>query len=208
MIYREINLSDLEGNRELNQIYDLLEDWVEEDEQPVKLYQSDCLRWSFIMSQLSSYESLLDVGVGQGQFIHALNLMSQFKKLVGIDIKIYPGMKRLMKEYSTSNLFKIMDVINLQFSDQEFDIVTCMECLEHLEIPAFNAALKELRRVCRKRLLITVPFQENPLPKYHKQSFDVPKLEQYFPQAEKIILNYKNKTNWVLIIEENLVKNT
>ena len=80
----------------------------------------------------------------KGQFIHALNLdENQFKKLVGIDIKIYPGMKRLMKEYSTSNSFKIMDVINLQFSDQEFDIVTCMECLEHLEIPAFNAALKE-----------------------------------------------------------------
>ena len=64
-----------------------------------------------------------------------------------------------------------------------------------------------MRRVCRKRLLITVPFQENPSPKYHKQSFDVPQLEQYFPQAEKIILNYKNKTNWVLMIEENLAKN-
>ena len=76
MIYREINLSDLEGKQrgmQLNQICDLLEEWVEEDEkQPVKLYQSDCLRWSFIMSQLSSYESLLDVGVGQGSIYSCL----------------------------------------------------------------------------------------------------------------------------------------
>jgi 2-polyprenyl-3-methyl-5-hydroxy-6-metoxy-1,4-benzoquinol methylase len=202
MNYQEINLSDYEVNRELNQIYNLLQKWIDQEAQSVKLYQSDCLRWSFVMSRLSAYESLLDVGVGQGQFIHTLHLMSRYKKLVGIDIKVYPGMKRLMEEYSTSNVLKIMDVKNLQLSDQEFDIVTCMECLEHLEIPDFNAALRELRRVCGKQLVITVPFQENPLPKYHKQSFDVPQLEQYFPQATKIILNYKSKTKWVLITED------
>ncbi|MEI2420794.1 class I SAM-dependent methyltransferase, partial [Arthrospira platensis SPKY2] len=120
------------------------------------------------------------------------------------DIKLYPGMKQLMKEFSTSNLLKIMNVNDLQFRNQEFDIVTCMECLEHLEIPAFYIALRELRRVCRKQLLITIPFQENPLPKYHKQSFDVVQLEQYFPQGKKTILNYKNKTRWVFI-EETLV---
>ena len=46
----------------------------------------------------------------------------------------------------------------LDFDGNSFDTVTCLEVLEHLEDP--QQALKELVRVSRKRVIITVPFNE------------------------------------------------
>lgn len=45
----------------------------------------------------------------------------------------------------------------LPFDDNEFDVVVCTHALEHIKDIA--KALSELRRVCRKKLIIVVPRQ-------------------------------------------------
>lgn len=49
------------------------------------------------------------------------------------------------------------DITRMPFCDHSFDIVICTEVLEHLEKP--GAALKELKRVAKKFILITVPHE-------------------------------------------------
>ena len=49
------------------------------------------------------------------------------------------------------------DVTHLPFSDQRFDLVLCLEVLEHLPHP--EEALRELARVSRGLLLLSVPHQ-------------------------------------------------
>ncbi|AQQ09979.1 bifunctional 3-demethylubiquinone-9 3-methyltransferase/ 2-octaprenyl-6-hydroxy phenol methylase [Sedimentisphaera cyanobacteriorum] len=47
------------------------------------------------------------------------------------------------------------NVENLSFDDSSFDIVICLQVLEHVPDPV--KAMKELKRVARKQLIITVP---------------------------------------------------
>ena len=51
--------------------------------------------------------------------------------------------------------FRTANIINLPFSDRSFDTVICSHTLEH--IPNLNKALRELRRVTAKRLIIVLP---------------------------------------------------
>jgi ubiquinone/menaquinone biosynthesis C-methylase UbiE len=53
--------------------------------------------------------------------------------------------------------FQFGDVLDLPFPDRSFDLVVCTEVLEHVEDPA--AALRELRRVARRAVLVTVPHE-------------------------------------------------
>jgi ubiquinone/menaquinone biosynthesis C-methylase UbiE len=48
-------------------------------------------------------------------------------------------------------------VFRMPFDDAAFDLVLCLEVLEHLEDPA--AALAELRRVARRAVVVSVPYE-------------------------------------------------
>jgi ubiquinone/menaquinone biosynthesis C-methylase UbiE len=49
------------------------------------------------------------------------------------------------------------DVQNLSFADNSFDIVICQQVLEHVPHPV--RAMAELKRVARKQLIISVPYE-------------------------------------------------
>lgn len=49
------------------------------------------------------------------------------------------------------------DAENLTFKDKSFDNVLCMEVLEHTKNPI--KAINELKRVTKKRLIISVPYE-------------------------------------------------
>src|SRR5690606_27782997 len=49
----------------------------------------------------------------------------------------------------------------LPFSEGEFDLVSCMEVLEHLPCDIYDQARRELARVASKWILISVPYREN-----------------------------------------------
>ena len=51
----------------------------------------------------------------------------------------------------------ITDILNLSFEDNSFDVVCAFEVLEHLPFDQFVQALKELRRVARDYVVISLP---------------------------------------------------
>ena len=99
--------------------------------------------------------SLLDVGCGEGVVTERLARAHSAARVVGLDV----GDDLLLPEWerrSGGNLeFRAGSAYSLPFGDGEFELVTALEVLEHLERPA--EALAEIRRVASRALVLSVP---------------------------------------------------
>jgi len=138
-------------------------------------------------------DSILDVGCGLGDF---LNSIKTTYRIAGIEVN------SVRVEYTNRRLgqdtVKLGNLdLGLDFEDDSFDTVTCLELLEHLEDP--QKALEELVRVSRKRVIITVPFKETiksvlciHCAKYtpysgHLHSFDETSIRDIIPHNASIV---------------------
>lgn len=97
--------------------------------------------------------TVLDAGCGEGFTLDKLQ-----KEKIG---KSYKGIEFDPQAVLTANTLypkidvKQGDVMKLPFKSNSFDLVVCTEVLEHLDNP--KKAYRELLRVSRKYVLITVP---------------------------------------------------
>lgn len=101
--------------------------------------------------------SLLDVGCGNGHFLHFLQNSSRgstLSRLCGIDRSV-SALSHLKTEKHQG------EIGMLPFSDKEFDILTCNNVLEHLPIDVYSKALDEIVRVAKKSIIITLPYKED-----------------------------------------------
>lgn len=168
------------------------------------LYRNhDWQRLEFALSLIpDDCRTVLDVGVGPGPFLNYLTLSGRFDTVTGIDKAQYSRFLQLTPELD----YRIMSITETSFPDRSFDVVFCMEVLEHLDTASLAAALPELRRITKRRLVMSVPFDEpKPLPRYHLQHFDEQRLRAMFPDAEMVLL-YRSRIRWTwpwaFVIEE------
>ena len=114
---------------------------------------------------ISSYipddvHTVLDVGCGNGIFVNYLkDNFNRFNRIHGMD-RSKSAIKYVKTERSLGNIDK------LNFKDNEFDLVVCLEVLEHLPVNIYQKALNEISRVSKKYIIITVPNNED-LSKHH-----------------------------------------
>lgn len=98
--------------------------------------------------------SLLDVGCGNGVLCNqAKQKIPSLKRIVGFDRSL-----EAIKYVKTDK--EIGEINNLPFQNNEFDTVCSLEVLEHLNLKTYELALKEISRVAKKRIIITVPHDE------------------------------------------------
>ena len=106
---------------------------------------------NFMLDNLDpSATSLLDVGCGNGYWLNLVGERYKNLKLTGCDL--YDSVPTLKNaDYVKGSIYQ------LPFADNSFDIVTCHHTIEHLrELPD---AIKELKRVAKKQLVIVTPRQ-------------------------------------------------
>lgn len=98
-------------------------------------------------------KTVLDAGCGEGFTLNKLMLNKIGQNIEGVEYskeaidlgnKLFPKAK-----------IKQGSIYELPYKDRSFDLVVCTEVLEHLENPA--KALKEIVRVSKKNLIISVP---------------------------------------------------
>ncbi|MDX2170079.1 MAG: class I SAM-dependent methyltransferase [Deltaproteobacteria bacterium] len=100
------------------------------------------------------FESLLDAGCGEGFSLVRLAARYPRARLVGVDAAdralrhaVFPaGVGRARA-----------DLLQLPFADRSVDLVLATEVLEHLPVP--RAGLRELLRVSRRYVVVTVPHE-------------------------------------------------
>lgn len=166
---------------------------------PNILRRPDYIRWSSVLQLLPQSGSVLDVGVGVGQFVHALQSSGYYDRVEGLDIK--PHTHYLPMPIDPVEI-TYCSATSMPFSDNEFEIVTCLEVIEHLETEDMHQVISELRRVASKELIITVPYcEKEPLPSYHKQRYDLPRIKELFPNAQTILMANADRVPWVLVRE-------
>ena len=107
-----------------------------------------CLRR--LLRAQKSPAKILDVGCGTGA---TLTILDQFGEAWGCDLS--PESLAFCRQRGHARL-KQCPAEALRFEDGEFVVVTCLDVLEHVDD---QAAVRELRRVCKPggRLLIAVP---------------------------------------------------
>ena len=160
-------------------------------------HRDDWHRVSYVADALRPGGALLDVGVGAGQFLNMLARSGKFSSLVGIDKTRFKKYTEFEPDISTS----AGDIARLPFEDDSFDVVTCMEVLEHVPPDVFVAGLAELRRVCRGQLIMSLPFCEpEPISKTHLRRFEAPDILELFPAASYTLLD-RRRMPWMIMEE-------
>ncbi len=98
-------------------------------------------------------DSILDVGAGEGFTLEMFRENKIGKKNEGIEYM--DDALQLAKKLHPQVKIKKGNIYELPYKANFFDLVVCNEVLEHLEEP--KKALKELKRVSKKYLILSVP---------------------------------------------------
>lgn len=142
-----------------------------------------------ISSIPSDARTILDAGCGSGVFLNSLKASwtHPCSRFAGLDTSA-EALKSVQAETHQAS------IADMPFEKGEFDVVTCLEVLEHLNDEDLASAVSELERVSRRYLLVTVPNQEDLLqnlaicprcsccfsPWLHIQSFNEDRLSSLF----------------------------
>ncbi|MEO8393332.1 MAG: methyltransferase domain-containing protein [Chloroflexota bacterium] len=162
---------------------------------------------SFVPCQVEAYflalnqyvdegAKVLDVGFGLGYGMNILAIKAAEITGVDIDPKVLeycqetvigrnPRVKELM----------LYDGLHLKFPDNSFDVLTCVDVLEHVQ--EYDAFLDELLRVARKGVLISTPFRRPE----NTNSDGTPKnywhlREWVYEELDPILKHHSNQISW------------
>lgn len=97
-------------------------------------------------------QNILDVGCGNGAITNVL--------AKSMDVTAVDRSKAALKFVNTKKIEASADAIPLP--DRAFDLVFSSEMLEHLDDDTLEGTVKELDRLTKKYLLLSVPNDENP----------------------------------------------
>lgn len=134
------------------QMYEVQEKWEES-----YFSEGDKRRVNFVYSLFpAETSSLLDVGCGNGILVNYLNRnnASRFERICATDRS-----ETSLRFVETEKVRA--DINDLPFGNGEFDIVTCLEVIEHLPQDVYLKALNELKRVAKKYVILSVPNAED-----------------------------------------------
>ena len=100
-------------------------------------------------------QSLLDVGCGEAVLTHEWAKRLGERRVVGIDLDDPLLHAEWAKRQAPNLTYQVMKAENLPFADNEFDVASAIEVLEHVPDPAHTVA--EMARVASGHLLVSVP---------------------------------------------------
>ena len=118
---------------------------------------------------------IADVGCGDGYFTSVL--LQNFWDVVGVDYSYLPLSFAKLK--LNGRMLVQGDAKNLPFKPESFDLVCCVETLEHNNLKNIPEIIKQIHQSLKEggRLILTVPSVNIPLSKQHYSHFSKKSLE-------------------------------
>ena len=128
-------------------------------------------------------KNILDVGCGDGLITFLLNAKGIDNESQAIKV----GKRR------GANI-ELGDAYNIQYPDEEFDVVFMGDVLEHLEFP--EKALKEMRRVLKKYLYISIPIEKKIIDPFHYEKWTADKLRKMVESIGFVLIEEMEPENY------------
>lgn len=137
------------------------------------------IRLVLINLEKFEFNSLLDVGCGDGKLLFELSKKYLDKKFVGIDYS--KKATQFAKAFNPELNIVCGDITDKSIFQEKFDIVTLIETLEHIPPEKIQNFLKGIHNCLVEGgiLLITVPSKNLKLNPKHFQHFDLKLLREY-----------------------------
>jgi len=105
--------------------------------------------------QAADPRSLLDVGCGEGVLAQRFARQLPDRRVVGIDLE-EPSIQAGWEQHTAPNLqYMTMRAEDLPFAENQFDLASAIEVLEHVPDPEHTLA--EMARCAERHLLVSVP---------------------------------------------------
>lgn len=155
---------------------------------------------NFILHKIKklSFKSLLDIGCGDGRFLHELYKIAPQKRLVGLDyskqaIKFAEAMNPKIKFINTDLL------VDKPIFEEKFDVITLIECLEHIPLDIIDKFIEKINFYLKEEgfFIISVPSKNVKLNPKHFQHFDLNSLKSllkpFFIIKERYYINRISK---------------
>lgn len=129
-----------------------------------RYYSKEWLRTILKQIELSKARSILDIGCGTGILYEVLQEEGYTGSYVGTDLS--PEMLEVGRKSHNGIELRVMDCERLDFDDKSFEIVFMRSVLHHTPDPV--EAIKEMKRVAKKTILIAEPLRNifTELPRY------------------------------------------
>ncbi len=109
-------------------------------------------------------QSILDIGCGRGEPIRFINRHGRFFT-VGVDA--FEPYLRECQRCGTHNEYVLCDIRRLPFRRKSFDVVLCLEVLEHLEKEEGKQLIDTMEGIASKQVIISTPIGE-----YEQHTYD------------------------------------
>ena len=149
------------SDQDINRYYEVLADTFIQRETDLNVESID-----YICDNIQG-DTVLDIASGRGFLSYKMAELGY--TVTGADIVQPAGAGA-----SQNPVFLTAEITDLPFQDNQFDTVVCTHTLEHIrDLPR---ALSEVRRVCKKRLIVVVPCQRE-----YRYTFDLH--IHFFPYA-------------------------
>jgi 2-polyprenyl-3-methyl-5-hydroxy-6-metoxy-1,4-benzoquinol methylase len=107
------------------------------------------------LMQRAEPRSLLDVGCGEGVLVHRWAQSLPGSRMVGIDLEEESIQAGWSARKAPNLEYRTMPAEDLPFAEDEFDLATAIEVLEHVPDPEHTLA--EMARCAQRHLLVSVP---------------------------------------------------
>jgi len=124
-----------------------------------------------------SFNSLLDVGCGDGRFLRELNQIYPGKRLVGLDYS--PQGINFAKAFNPQLDYLCINILEEKF-EEKFDVVTAIEVLEHIPKNELDTFIDRIIASLKPNstFIFTVPHKNVPLQDKHFQHFTSDSLKE------------------------------
>jgi ubiquinone/menaquinone biosynthesis C-methylase UbiE len=99
---------------------------------------------------------ILDVGFGLGYGLNILAIKSREVNGVDVDIKVFDYCTNtIVGKNPRLKILKVYDGNDLPFPNETFDVVTCVDVIEHVD--DYNHLINEMLRISRKGVFLSTP---------------------------------------------------